>query len=55
MDETAPLRKALQFCRDLAAEEYPYQQNNVGAEIVLRHIIKKCDETLANKPVEPTA
>jgi len=48
------LKKALQFCRDLASEEYPHQQNNIGAEIVLRHIIKKCDEVLANKSVEPT-
>lgn len=46
MDE---LIKALQFCRDLASEEYPHQQHNPGIEIVLRHIIKKCDEVLANQ------
>jgi hypothetical protein len=30
------------FCHDIASEEYPYQQKNIGAEIVLRHIIRKC-------------
>lgn len=48
------LREALKFCRDIAAEEYDYQQTNVGAELVLRHIMRKCDEALAPPgPKEP--
>jgi hypothetical protein len=41
------LCKALQFCLDMAEEEYPYQTSNAGAEIVLRHIMRKCREALA--------
>ena len=41
------LLRALQFCLDMAEEEYPHQQGNVGAEIVLRHIMRKCREALA--------
>ena len=48
------MEKALRFCRDIASEEYKYQQNNVGAELVLRHIIRKCDEAIANQEIQPT-
>ena len=47
------MEKALRFCRDIASEEYTYQQNNVGAEIALRHIIRKCDEVIANQDINP--
>ena len=42
------LLRALQFCLHLADEEYPAQLNNPGAEIVLRHIARKCREALAD-------
>ena len=42
------LLRALQFCLDIADEEYPAQLNNPGAEIVLRHIARKCREALAD-------
>lgn len=44
--EKRKLVEAVQFCRDIAAEEYDFQQANVGAELVLRHIMRKCDEGL---------
>ncbi|MDY6857479.1 MAG: conserved phage C-terminal domain-containing protein [Thermodesulfobacteriota bacterium] len=46
------LKKALEFCRDIASEEYPHQQHNPGAEITLRNIIKRCDTVLANLPLK---
>jgi hypothetical protein len=42
------LLRALQFCLDMADEEYPHQLTNPGAEIVLRHIARKCREALAD-------
>jgi hypothetical protein len=41
------LCQALQFCLDMAEEEYPFQQNSPGGEICLRHIMRKCREALA--------
>lgn len=42
------LLQALQFCLDMAEEEYPHQQyRSPGAEVCLRHIVRKCRETLA--------
>lgn len=42
------LLRALQFCLDMAEEEYPHQQyRNPGAEVCLRHIMRKCREALA--------
>jgi hypothetical protein len=39
------LEARLKFCRDIAEEEYPHQRDNVAAELVLRHIIRKTTET----------
>jgi len=37
------LEEVVKFCHDIATEEYPHQQKqNIGAELVLRHIIRKC-------------
>jgi hypothetical protein len=45
-DQYESLITALKFCRDLADEELPHVPVGTGAEVVLRHIRRKCDETL---------
>ena len=44
------LESALRFCRDMAAEELPYAPVGTGAEVVLRHIQRRCNETLDGSP-----
>lgn len=39
--------KALEFCRDIAEEELPYTKVGTGAEVALRHIIRKTNEALS--------
>lgn len=40
------LIKALEFCRDIAEEELPYAKVGTGAEVALRHIVRKATEAL---------
>lgn len=40
------LVEAVRFCRDIAAEELPHAPVGQGAEVVLRHIKRKCEEAL---------
>ena len=40
------LKSALRFCQEIAAEEYQYAKVGTGAEVALRHIMKKADEAL---------
>ena len=40
------LEQAIRFCRDIAAEELPHAPVGSGAEVVLRHIRRKCEEML---------
>jgi hypothetical protein len=40
------LTAALRFIRDLAAEELPHTTVGTGAEIALRHIVRRVTETL---------
>ena len=44
--EEAKLRRALQFIRDLASEELPHAKIGTGAEIALRHILRRTNEAL---------
>ena len=44
-DRIRKLEAVVKFCHDIAEEEYPHQERNVGAELVLRHIIRKCSES----------
>jgi hypothetical protein len=37
---------ALKFCRDIAAEELPHAKVGTGAEVALRHIVRKAEEVL---------
>jgi hypothetical protein len=49
------LESVVRFCRDIAEEEYPHQLGvrNFGAEIVLRHIIRKTQEAAAGEGPKP--
>lgn len=46
-EERIRLRKALEFCRDLAEEELSVSRAGTGAEVVMRHIARKCREALS--------
>src|SRR5580692_6411630 len=48
-------QEALQFILDIAEEEYPFQRANTGAELVLRHIIRKCTENLIPESDRPAS
>lgn len=37
---------ALKFCHDMAEEELPHAKVGSGAEVVLRHIVRRVHETL---------
>ena len=41
MPDAADTQAALVFIRDLAAEELPYAKVGTGAEVVLRHILRR--------------
>jgi hypothetical protein len=45
-NEIKRLRAALTFCRDIASEELAYARVGTGAEVALRHIVRKTDENL---------
>ena len=45
-EKVMKLTKALQFIRDLANEELPHAPVGSGAEVALRHIVRKTTETL---------
>lgn len=46
MSSAEELRRALVFCRDIAAEELAHSMVGTGAEVALRHIVRKADEAL---------
>jgi hypothetical protein len=39
-------RTALKFCGDMAEEELPHAKVGTGAEVVLRHIVRRVSETI---------
>ena len=41
--------KTIKFCKDIAEEELPYAKVGTGAEVALRHIVRKCSESLNSK------
>lgn len=41
------MKKALEFIHDIAEEELPHAKVGTGAEVVLRHIVRKASEALA--------
>ena len=45
-EEEAKLRRALKFIYDLASEELPHTKIGTGAEVALRHILRKANEAL---------
>ena len=47
MSNVDRLKEALMFIRSLAEEEYAYVRTGTGAEVALRHIIRKSNEALA--------
>jgi hypothetical protein len=47
--EVSRLRKALQFVADLADEELPHAKVGTGAEVALRHISRRANETLLSE------
>lgn len=46
--EEDKLMDALAFIRDIAEEELPYAKIGTGAEVALRHIVRKAQEALDN-------
>lgn len=40
------LLAALKFCRDIAEEELPYAKVGSGAEVALRHILRKANDNV---------
>lgn len=46
--EAQELVQALRFIRDIATEEYGYAQVGTGAEVALRHIIRRANDALGD-------
>lgn len=46
------LREALEFCGDLAGEELAYAKVGTGAEVALRHIVRRTSDALAQQDTQ---